>query len=192
MVYASHAATGNHAHSLSPCVPPPGVRCARCVKPYAQHPRSLCGDSLPRSPRRVPLARPLECTSVITVARELYWYRHSPGLAEREQSTPGVLISGHYSWYLPCVTHRRVSYSRICRVVGVATRLSTYRLPIILTLTRALDSLCDRSRAHAASPRSALHHEQMPGVCRRTRQASTASANSSLPSSCPPPGRLVD
>ena len=47
MVYASHAATGNHAHSLSPCVPPPGVRCARCVKPYAQHPRSqLCGDSL--------------------------------------------------------------------------------------------------------------------------------------------------
>ena len=46
MVYASHAATGNHAHSLSPCVPPPGVRCARCVKPYAQHPRSqLWGDS---------------------------------------------------------------------------------------------------------------------------------------------------
>ena len=169
---------------------PPGVRCARCVKPYAQHPRSHCVVTHCHGPRRVPLARPLECTSVITVARELYWYRHSPGLAEREQSTDdagfpaGVLISGHSMG--GCLT------VVVCRVVGVATRLSTYRLPIILTLTRALDSLCDRTVAHAASPRSALHHEQMPGACRRTRQASTASANSSLPSSCPPPGRLVD
>ena len=168
---------------------PPGVRCARCVKPYAQHPRSHCVVTHCHGPRRVPLARPLECTSVITVARELYWYRHSPGLAEREQSTDdagfpaGVLISGHSMG--GCLT------VVVCRVVGVATRLSTYRLPIILTLTRALDSLCDRSRARS-QPRSALHHEQMPGVCRRTRQASTASANSSLPSSCPPPGRLVD
>ena len=101
MVYASHAATGNHAHSLSPCVPPPGVRCARCVKPYAQHHADRCERAHYHGRRRVPVSTVgvYECY----YCRALYLYRYSPGENSRlrvfprgvNQRTLWVLTSGH-------------------------------------------------------------------------------------------------